>query len=295
MDQLIADGHVFMANGVESAQSLYKALDEFVGGTVVVATHAMAIRDDFSHTMVHMMDEFLRDRGHRRKSKLIFVTAGQELFPESSVHKLLVETAASKGIEVMLAHKLLSVDVEAKEALFAPLNEKGKPDKDAAITVSYDLLHFMPELVPPTAISKSKLIARRGDFKGFFSADPHTLQGKESYAFGLGQITNLPIPFSMEALDEQAEVVAHNVVAALQGRGPYTFKKYDGSSALPILLGRQQVLKADVGYNETTNDKGKTEVDGLKLGQSASASSFLWWFVRHLAPRKFWKKRLKRA
>ncbi len=294
MDDLIAEGHVHSTHDLASAQRTYKALDGFSGGAVVVATHAMGIRDDFSQTMLHLIDDFLRDRGLHTKSTLIFATAGEQLFPQDEIHKTLAELASSKGIEVMLAHKLQSVDPEAKEVTFAPLDEKGKPKKDETVTLPYDLLHFTPEMVPPKVISGSRMVARRGDFKGWLNVDPHTLQGKEPNIFGLGSITNLPIPSSMEAIEAQASVLVHNLVATLQGRGPYTFETYDGHTSLPLLLGHNEVLKAGLTYHETPDKKGNPEVDGMSLTEPPSQSGLLWLFFRHIAPRLFWRRRLKR-
>ncbi|TNE44182.1 MAG: hypothetical protein EP343_31000 [Deltaproteobacteria bacterium] len=294
LDEMIEAGQVHTTLDLDSAKRTREALEEVTEGTILVTTNAMGIRDNTSLMMAQLIADLLKRRGVRDKVKIVFSTVNEQLFPNDDVHKAYERLAKDNQIEIMTGQKLVGIDPETKEAEFAPLDEKGKPSKETT-KVSYNFLHFTPELVPPEVVSKSKLVARRGDFKGWLNVDPHTLQQtKTDNVFGLGDVTNLPIPMSMDALEAQAEVVANNLLARLRGRGPYFFKTYDGSASLPFMHSRGGVMQTRIQYHTTEDDKGNQEVDGFSVTQAPSAGALLWLTLRYLAPRRYWKRHLKR-
>lgn len=294
LDSMIEDGHVQSTYDLASAERTYAALQEVEEGTILVTTNALGIRDNYTLVMAHMIEDYVSRKGIRDKVKVIFATVNDQLFPNDEVHKAYERLASNKKIEIITGQKLVGIDTEAKEAELAPLDEKGKPSKETT-KIPYSFLHVTPELVPPEVVGKSKLIARRGDFKGWLNVDPFTLENtKDPNVFGLGEVTNLEIPMSMDALEAQATVVAHNLVSRLRGRGPYFYKTYDGSASLPFVYGQGSAVQSRVQFNVTQDEKGKDEVDGFKVTQTPSAGAFLWLALRHLAPRRYWKRQLKR-
>lgn len=293
-DEWLASGHLHTTSDLASAEHNYEALQKVEDGTVLIVSHAMGWRDSHSQPFLHTVDDFFRQWKVRDKVKLMFVTAQDQLFPEPSVHTALANLAAQKNVDVKLRHRLIAIHPDSHEAELAPLDEKGKPAKET-FRVPYRFLHVTPELLPPAVVFDSKLIARREDFKGWLSVDPHTLQStKEPNIFGLGEAANLPIPMSIQAIQTQAAVLAHNLVGTLQGRGSYFFHRYDGTTVLSIPVGRGQVMQTTLQYQVTTDDKGQSEVTGATVTRPPRQGALGWWLARHIAPRLYWRRQLRR-
>lgn len=295
LEEWLQAGHIHTTLDLDSAQRTHAALQDVSEGTVLIVSHVLGLRDNHTQSVLHLVDDYFRRRGIREKIKLKFVSSQEQLFPDDSVHKALSALASQKNIEILLRHRLVGLSPESQEAELAPLDEKGKPSKET-LKVPYRFLHFSPEMIPPALVSDSKLIARREDFKGWLSVDPYTLQStKEPNIFGLGDCANIPVPSSMQALDHQASVLAHNLVTVLQGRGPYFFQRYDGSTVFSAYMQQGQLFQTSLGYRVSTDDKGQQEVTGALAQRPPQQSLWQWLLMRHLAPRLYWRRHLPRT
>jgi sulfide:quinone oxidoreductase len=264
----------------EDAVATQAAIHAIEKGTIVFAQPQGAQEDGSSLQFAFLVDDILRQLGKRQHCKLVYVTASSTLFPEESYAAALETIATQRGIEIKPSFSLTKLHAESNEAEFGQVNEKGKVTKDTE-TIACDLIHVAPLVSPPTGVAKNrKIAAARGDDKGKLKVDLETLQQPDyPIIFGVGESLALPIPSSDEALRRQAEVAGYNVVAALQGKGPGTFKRYDGTTSLYMTTAQGRGVTLTMRYPTDTPTPLPTP----------SENAVMWWKARHILPRLYWR------
>jgi len=135
--------------------------------------------------------------------------------------------------------RLVKVDGPNHKATFQNVQDPKKTE-----VVEFAMLHVVPYMKAPNAISQSKL----SDKTGFVDVDKHTLQHKTyKNVFCAGDSSNLPTSKTMAAIAKQVPILVHNLLSQAQNRE--LTASYDGYTSCPITTARNQMLLAEFRYN----------------------------------------------
>jgi sulfide:quinone oxidoreductase len=203
-------GHNFYT--LAGAEALRSSLASLGGGRVVVMTAAPAYKCPAApYEASLLIDAYFRRRALRETISIDIYAAepapmgvaGPEM--SGAVKQLL----ADKGIAYHPDHQVTSVDATAKRLVFANGTEAG-----------FDVLAYVPPHRAPRVIRESVLA---GD-TGWVSVDRHTLQTRFEGVFAIGDVVWIPLklgkplPKAGVFAHGEAEIVAKNIAAAINGR-----------------------------------------------------------------------------
>ena len=228
---------------LEGAIRLRDALNAFDGGRIVVAVTGLPYRCPAApYETAIMIHAYLKERGVREKTDLQMVspegmpmgTAGPEM--AGAVKSMLAE----RDIPYRPLTNTKSIDAEAHELVL----ENGE-------RVPFDLFVGIPPHRSPKVVRDSGL----ANDAGWIPVDAKTLDTKYENVFALGDVTTIPLPgrFNPENplvlpkagvfAHKQAEVLAHNLVVEITGKG--SPRSFDGFGGCFIELGN-----GHAGYGE---------------------------------------------
>ncbi len=213
-----------------AAVRLREALHQFEGGRIVVGIAGFPYKcppAPLEFTL--LLDDWLRRRGLRKRTELVFVTPLPQIFSIPTVAPLFEELFARKGITVETFFNTERVDPERRRLVSLEGTE-----------LDYDLLVLIPPHRGSPLIDASVL----GDKGGWVPTDRSTLQVKgQERLFALGDATDLPVSKSGAAAHFEAPVVVRNVLQLLEDKEPVA--RYDGSVMCLVEVGdgRATVLR----------------------------------------------------
>jgi sulfide:quinone oxidoreductase len=169
-------GHFYDLDG---ALALGGLLDGFSGGKIVVNVAEMPIKCPVApHEMTFLVEAWLRRRGMRGKSDIVFATPLSGAFTKPVASAALGATMASKGVDVAGDFVLADIDPAAR------------------VAHSYDGRELPFDLfigVPPHRGSEAVAGSGLGDEDGWLQTDRHTLQSRvHPDIWALGDCTDLP-------------------------------------------------------------------------------------------------------
>lgn len=203
-------GHNFYT--LAGAESLRTALGNLEGGRVVVMTAAPAYKCPAApYEAALLIDAYLRQRGLRSAVGVEVYAAepGPMGVAGLEISGAVKQLLADRGIPYHPEHQVTSVDATAKKLSFANGSEG-----------TYDLLAYVPPHRAPRVVRESALA---GD-AGWVSVDRHTLETKFPGVFAIGDVVSIPLklgkplPKAGVFAHAEAEVVARNIAAAIEGR-----------------------------------------------------------------------------
>jgi len=200
-----------------------------------------------------MTEHYLRDHKAREGFRIEYYCNHEELMKPKIFGDRLTAIFDERKIKTMYKHRLVSVDCDAKKAVFKVLPKpSGSPvpadDNYETLSVDFDLLHLVPPMSAPDFVKKSALTddAARG---GWVTVDKETLvHTKYRNIISFGDVAGLPTSKTGAAIRKQAPVAAANLVAIMEGKAPRL--KYNGYSACPIVTEYGKVLMCEFGYDE---------------------------------------------
>jgi sulfide:quinone oxidoreductase len=259
----------------QTVASTWETLKNFEGGTAIFTHPVGAVKcGGAPQKICYLTDDYLREKGIRDKSRVIFVAAMPNMFAVERYRKTLDKVVERKGIETHFNHNLIEVRPETKEAVFENLST-GEP-----MTMHYDMLHVAPPMGPPDFVADSKL----ADADGWVEVDKYSLRHvRYPNVFALGDASSLPTSKTGAAIRKQAPVAAANLQAVMAGREPTA--RYDGYTSCPLVTGYGKLVLAEFDYD-------KQPEETFPIDQSKERLS-MYLLKKYLLPPLYWYGLLK--
>jgi sulfide:quinone oxidoreductase len=236
----LAEGAMNFHTGGKDAQRIWESLQEFEGGTVVVAIAGTPHKCPPSpNEAAFMLDDFFRERGIRDKVKIRFLTPYPRPYPAEKISRVVEPMFKEKGIEVSTFFNVDSVDSAAR-----------KVSSLEGETFDYDLLIAVPPHRGADVIINSGI----GDPEGYVPTDKGTMRvnGQEG-VYAIGDATNIPVSKSGVVAHLQSVVVAHNIVSELQ-KSP-DLLEYNGRINCPMEVGHHRAIFVSATYTSPPADQ----------------------------------------
>jgi len=226
----------------ETAIKMFKALQAFQGGRVVVAMGVPHKCPMAPLEVTFMLHDYFKDRGIRDKVQLHYT------YPIGRVHSLenVAKWAAPEferlGITYETLFNVKEVDGKAKVVK----SEEGTE-------TPYDLLISIPAHRGMEVIEKNKMGAG-----GWIPVNRGTLamEGR-SNVFVLGDTTNIPISKAGSTAHFEAEALGENIAAMVKLGSPV--REYDGKVFCFIEAGKDRATYAMFDYNNPPDPKAPTK------------------------------------
>ena len=196
------------------AQSLQTALSNFTRGRLVTLIASMPFKCPAAPNEAAMLlESYCRARGIRKDVQVDLYTAEPGPMPVAGpeVSAALRQMVESKGIGYHPGHAVTKVDSGRRRIAFANGAE-----------VDFDLLAYVPPHRVPRVVQDSGMCGEAG----WIPVDRGTLETKYPGVHAIGDVTGImlasigkPLPKAGVLAHNEAEVVAHNIAVAINGRG----------------------------------------------------------------------------
>ncbi len=218
----------------DGAAALADKLKAFEGGTLVVHINETPIKCPVAPLeFTFFADDFLRRRGKRDKTRLIYVTPLPGAFTKPVASAVLGHLLQERAIEMVPDFNAERVDAAGRKLVGFDGRE-----------VPYDLLVTVPTNMGAEMIERSGL----GNEFRFVPTDPATLQSKKhANIFVIGDATDLPSSKAGSVVHFQAETLAENIVRAAEGK-PLE-PGFDGHANCFVEMGRGKAILIDFNYD----------------------------------------------
>jgi len=221
----------------DGALKMRGALERFGGGTIVVNTAKLPHRCPIASLETALIiDDYLRKKGIRDKTEIIYTYPIPGVFGRPITNKLMLNLFEQRGIEVHSPFNVSSVNsseriIESKEG------EK----------IKFDLLIGVPPNKGAKVIEDSGI----GDRRRWVPTDKFALRMKDySNVYVIGDATDLPVSKSGSAADFESYVIAHNIASEIKGN--LGVKRYEGDVFYYIVTGTNTATY--VRYSYTMNE-----------------------------------------
>lgn len=166
--------------------------------------------------------------------------AGQVLFGVATFVPPLMKYVEKYGAHLAFNSTLKAIDGEKREAYF---DVKAADGTVSRVAKGFDMIHVVPPQTAPDFIRQSPF----ADAAGWVDVDQETLRHKRyGNVFSLGDASSAPNAKTAAAVRKQAPVVAENIIAVLDGKGPRAI--YDGYGSCPLTVEKGKVVLAEFGY-----------------------------------------------
>ena len=217
----------------EGAVALKAAMDRFTGGRLVMHITEMPIKCPVAPLeFVFLADDYLRQRGLRDKTEIVYVTPLDGAFTKPVAARELGSALEKRGIRLESDFMIESVDQEAK--VIRSYDER---------EVAYDQLVTIPLNMGADFVARSGL----GDELNYVPVDKHTMQSTaHETIFVLGDASNLPTSKAGSVAHFSVEVFVENFVQLASGR-PMTHS-FDGHANCFIEAGGGKGMLLDFNY-----------------------------------------------
>jgi sulfide:quinone oxidoreductase len=236
----LAEGSMNFHTGPKESQRIWASLQSFNGGTVIVAIAGTPHKCPPSpNEAAFMLDEFFRKRGVREKVTIRFLTPYPRPYPAEKISHVVEPMFEEKGIQVTTFFNMDSVDPVAKKVSSLEGEE-----------FQYDLLIAIPPHHGADVIINSGI----GDQDGYVPTDKGTMRVKgQEGVYAIGDATDIPVSKSGVVAHLQSVVVAHNIVAEINGSNDML--EYNGRINCPMEVGERKAIFVSATYNSPPTDQ----------------------------------------
>ncbi len=218
----------------EGALALHEQLDTFTGGRLVVHITELPIKCPVAPLeFTFLADDWLRQRGLRERTELVFVTPLDGAFTKPVASRTLGGLLEEKGITVEPDFMIERIDQERK--VIVSFDER---------EVAYDQLVTVPLNMGADFVGTSGL----GDELNYVPVDKHTfLAHGYDDVFALGDASNIPTSKAGSVAHFSVDVFVENFVEHVAGR-PMTHS-FDGHANCFVESGHGKALLLDFNYD----------------------------------------------
>jgi sulfide:quinone oxidoreductase len=226
---------VFTFYEPESATALATALERFRGGKIVVNFVDLPIKCPVAPLEFSFLaDAFLRERGVRSATELVYATPLEGAFTKPVCSARLGHLLESRGIELVTDFNTGEID-----------GVGGVLSSYDGTTLDFDLLVTVPLHCGAPFVARTDGL---GDGLGFVTIDKHTLQAVAAdTVFALGDATDAPTSKAGSVAHFEAEILVDNVAAFLADEAlPASF---DGHANCFVETGGGRALLIDFNYD----------------------------------------------
>ncbi|MDR7126546.1 FAD/NAD(P)-binding oxidoreductase [Pseudotabrizicola sp. 4114] len=246
--------------GPDQAEATWRAMDAFTdtGGTALFSRPATEMKCAGAPLKyAFLTDDYLRRKGTRDKSQMIYAAHNKALFSVPIVNEKLKLLFRDRGVDVRYDHVLKAIDVAAKTATFTtPASQAIKEGVivDTAATeqtIAFDFINVIPPMTAPKVVQESGLSwADKWVGQGWIEVDQGTLRHlRYPNVFGIGDINGVPKGKTAASVKWHIPVVEDHLVAALQGKeGTAVFNGYT-SCPMITRIGRAMLIEFDYQDN----------------------------------------------
>ena len=218
----------------EGSLALRDQLEKFTGGRLVVHLTELPIKCPVAPLeFTFLADDWLRQRGLREKTELVFVTPLDGAFTKPVASKALGGLLAEKGITVEPDFMIERIDQDRK--VIVSFDER---------EVAYDQLVTIPLNMGADYVARSGL----GDELNYVPVDKHTMLSTEyGNLFALGDASNIPTSKAGSVAHFSVDVFVENFLEHIAGR-PMTHE-FDGHANCFVESGHGKALLLDFNYD----------------------------------------------
>ena len=218
----------------EGALALRDALRRFEGGRLVMHITELPIKCPVAPLeFVMLADDYLRERGLRERTEIVYVTPLDGAFTKPVASRELGHHLEQRHIQVEPDFMIESVDQERKVIVSYDERE-----------VAYDLLVTVPLNMGADFVARSGL----GDELNYVPVDKHTMRSTAyETIFALGDAGNLPTSKAGSVAHFSVEIFVENFLQLVAGK-PMTHS-FDGHANCFVESGGGKALLLDFNYD----------------------------------------------
>lgn len=191
---------------LDAALKARAALESFSGGRVIVGVPLGPYRcPPAPYELQWMLDAYFRERGIRDRVTIEFFTRDPEPVGEAREPVVWMDAESKRrGIKQHYEFVVHGIDPEKKTVTGL-----------YGYQLSYDLLFMVPPHRPAQALIDSGL----ADSESGIRVDYDTLETKWENVYALGDCADMPASKAGVVAHQEADVLAHNLIVKLTGRG----------------------------------------------------------------------------
>lgn len=218
----------------DGAVALRDQLRAFTGGRLVVHITELPFKCPVAPLeFTFLADDYLKGRGIREKTEIVFVTPLDGAFTKPVASQELGHLLKERNVFVETDFMVESIDQERK--VLVSYDEREVP---------YDQLVTIPLNMGADFVARSGL----GDDLNYVPVDKHTMQSTEyPEIFALGDASNIPTSKAGSVAHFSVEVFVENFMELIAGR-PMTHK-FDGHANCFVESGGGKALLLDFNYD----------------------------------------------
>ena len=218
----------------EGSVALRDQLAAFTGGRLVVHITELPFKCPVAPLeFTFLADDFLRQRGVRDKTELVFVTPLDGAFTKPVASRELGNALDERNVTVETDFMIESVDQERK--VIVSFDER---------EIAYDQLVTVPLNMGADFVARSGL----GDELNYVPVDKHTMQSTEyPTIFALGDASNIPTSKAGSVAHFSVEIFVENFLELIEGK-PMTHS-FDGHANCFVESGGGKALLLDFNYD----------------------------------------------
>ena len=191
-----------------------------------------------------LTDDYLRRRGNRDKSELIYAAHNKALFSVPIVSEKVRMLYQDRQVKVQYDHVLSAINPEKRTASFQT--------PGGTTEIKYDFINVIPPMRAPEAVRNSPLRWQEGVFAadGWMEVDKSNLRHRRfPNVFGVGDVAGVPKGKTAASVKWQVPVAVDHLVAAIEEKKSSLI--YTGYTSCPLItrLGRAMLVEFDYQDN----------------------------------------------